>query len=144
MFRKILLCYDGTVEGRNALRQGADVALCMKAEPYLLAFCRSGIDGSIPEGITPALIQRDTDRAQGVLDEGVAWLAAHGLEAHGSLVYGEPLEHIPSVAREIGADLIVVGHRQRGRLARWWSESGEETLLYLTNCSILAAVVTTE
>jgi len=38
----------------------------------------------------------------------------------------------------------VVGHRQRGRLARWWSESGEETLLDLTNCSILAAVVTPE
>jgi len=27
MYRKVLLCYDGTREGRRALRQGADVSL---------------------------------------------------------------------------------------------------------------------
>lgn len=144
MFTKILLCYDGSVEGRNALRQGADVALCMHAETYLVAICKSGIDSSVPEGITPALIQHDDDRAQAILREGVAWLKERGLDAHGCLVYGDPLEHIPSIARDVGADLIVVGHRQRGRLARWWSESDEQTLLDVTNCSILAAVVPLE
>ncbi|HZQ60253.1 MAG TPA: universal stress protein [Casimicrobiaceae bacterium] len=141
MYRKVLLCYDGTTEGRNALREGAEVALCMGAEAHLLAICRSGIDGSVPEGITPALIQCDDDRSQAILKEGVSWLEARGLKAHGLLVYGDPLDHIPNVAREIGADLIVVGHRQRGRLSRWWSDSDEQTLLDRTQCSILACVV---
>lgn len=141
MYRKVLLCYDGTTEGRNALREGAEIALAMQAETYLLAICRSGIDGSVPEGITPALIQCDDDRAQAILREGVAWLEERGLKAHGLLVYGDPLDHIPSVAHDVGADLIVVGHRHRSRLSRWWSDSGEETLLDRTQCSILACVV---
>ena len=37
----ILLCYDGTAEGRRALRQGADVAIAMKSRAYLLAICRN-------------------------------------------------------------------------------------------------------
>ncbi len=140
MYRKILLCYDGTADGRNALRQGADVAICMGAETHLLAICRSGLDTAIPEGITPALFQCDHDLAEGILRDGVAWLKERGLTAHGHLVYGNPLDHIPEVARRIGADLIVVGHRQRSRLARWWSDSSEETLIDRTNCSILAAI----
>ena len=140
MYHRILLCYDGTAEGRSALRQGADVAICMGAETHLLAVCRSGLDNAIPEGVSPVLFQCDDDRARALLAEGVAWLKERGLAAHGHFEYGDPLEHIPRVAREIGADLIVVGHRHRGRLARWWSESGGATLLDLTNCSILAAV----
>ena len=139
MFRRILLCYDGTAEGRNALREGAEVALAMKADTHLLAICRSALTSSVPEGITAALVQCDEDRARGILREGVEWLRARGLEAHGKLVFGDPLEHIPATARAIGADLIVVGHRQRSRLARWWSDSDEETLLDASPCSILAA-----
>ena len=30
MYRNILLCYDGTAEGRRALRQGADVAMLLR------------------------------------------------------------------------------------------------------------------
>jgi len=140
MYRKILLCYDGTEEGRNALRQGADIALAMQAEAHLLAICRSSLDAAVPEGVNPALFRCDDERAQGILEEGVRWLRDRGLAAHGQLVYGDALEHIPRVAAELGADLVVVGHRPRGRLARWWTDSGEETLLDRTRCSILAAV----
>ena len=31
MYQNILLCYDGTAEGRRALRHGADVAIAMKS-----------------------------------------------------------------------------------------------------------------
>ncbi len=36
-YQKILLCYDGTLEGRKALRCGADLALELKAETHLLS-----------------------------------------------------------------------------------------------------------
>src|SRR5947209_6568900 len=140
MYRRILLCYDASTEGRNALREGAEIAMCMHADAILLAICRSGIEGSIPEAVTPTLFQCDEDRARAILDEGVAWLAERGLTARGVLVYGDPLTSIPDVARDVGADLIVVAHRPRGRLARWWSDSDEETLLDRVRCSILAAV----
>ncbi len=144
MFRKVLLCYDGTAEGRRALRQGADVVLCMKSEAYLLAIVQSYVSSAIPEGVTPALAEAEDHRAQSLLDEGVQWLRERGVAARGSLEYGRAVECIPAIAREVGADLIVVGHRHRGRLERWWSESDEETLLERVSCSILVAAAVDE
>jgi hypothetical protein len=40
--------------------------------------------------------------------------------------------------------LIVVGHKHRTRLARWWSESDEESLLERIRCSILVAVAVSD
>ena len=140
MYRKVLLCYDGSQEGRSALKQGADVALCMKADAYLLAICRNMVAGSIPEAVTPQLCEREDSRAQSLLDEGVRWLRDHGVNAQGSLEYGNPVDCIANTADDIGADLIVLGHKQRGSLARWWSASDEESLLERVSCSILVAV----
>lgn len=140
MYSKILLCYDGTTEGRRALRQGADVAIAMKAHAYLLAICRNMLASTVPEGVTPELIACEQDTAATILSEGVQWLEEHDVPAEGSLVYGDPLVHIPAIATQIGADLVVVGYRYRNRLARWWSEEEEVTLLHKLSCSILVAV----
>jgi nucleotide-binding universal stress UspA family protein len=140
VYRKILLCYDGTVEGRRALRQGAEVAVAMHSEAYLLAICRSLLSVSVPEGVTPALVECEQDNAKALLNEGVQLLRNRGVLASGSLVYGNALVHIPQVAQTIGADLIVVGHRYRSRAARWWSESEEVSLLSKVSCSILVAM----
>src|SRR5881398_1558341 len=104
MYQRILLCYDGSAEGRNALREGAEIAMCMHAEAILLAICRSAIEDSIPEAVTPALFQCDEDRVRAILDEGVAWLGERGLTARGVLVFGDPLTSIPDVARDVRAD----------------------------------------
>ena len=42
MYRNILLCYDGTIEGRNALMEGTELALALRAHTHLLAILRSG------------------------------------------------------------------------------------------------------
>jgi nucleotide-binding universal stress UspA family protein len=140
MFSHILLCYDGTVEGRRALRQGADVAIAMKSRAYLLAICRNMLSTAVPEGITPELVRCEEDTAQALLTEGVTWLRERGVDAQGRLVFGNPMVHIPEVAHRIGADLIVIGHRYRGRFAKWWSEDEESTLLQKVTCSILVAM----
>jgi len=140
MYQNILLCYDGTAEGRRALRQGADVALCMKAHTYLLAICRNLLSTAVPEGVTPQLVNAEQSTASQLLTEGVQWLKDRGLAADGQLVYGNPMVHIPEVAKRINADLIVVGHRYRTRLAKWWSEEEEATLLTRVSCSLLVCM----
>ena len=139
MYAKVLLCYDGTAEGRRALRHGADVVICMKSEAYLLAIVQSLVASAIPEGVTSMLAESEDGRAQALLDEGVQWLRDRGVNAHGALEYGGAVECIAATAQRIGADLIVLGHRNRSRLARWWSASDEESLLERVNCSILVA-----
>ena len=37
MYKKVLLAYDGSVEGRRALREGAKLAQLCQAEVFLLA-----------------------------------------------------------------------------------------------------------
>jgi len=140
MYQNILLCYDGSAEGRRALRQGAEVAMCMKSHAYLLAISRNLLSTSVPEGVTPELVHAEQAAANQLLSEGVQWLRDHGLNADGQLVYGKPMVHIPEVAKRINADLIVIGHRYRKPLARWWSEDEEATLLNLVNCSILVCM----
>ena len=140
MYQKILLCYDGTVEGRRALRQGAEVAVAMNSQTHLLAICRNMLASTVPEGVTPELIASEEKAARTLLDEGVQLLRGKGLVADGSLIYGDPFVHIPQMAQDIGADLIVVGYRPRNRLARWWSESEEVSLLHRLPCSLLVAV----
>jgi nucleotide-binding universal stress UspA family protein len=139
MYRKVLLCYDGSREGRRALRQGADVVVCMKSDAHLLAICRNLVSSSIPEAVTPALVKAEDARAQSLLDEGVQWLRERGVSAEGSLEYGNAVDCIAATAESVGADLIVLGHRTRGALARWWSASDEESLLERVACSILVA-----
>jgi nucleotide-binding universal stress UspA family protein len=139
MFRRVLLCYDGTREGRRALKRGADVVLCMKSEAYLLAISGNLVTTAIPEGVTPLLCEGEGSRAEALLKEGIEWLREQGVTAAGSIEHGHAVDCIAETAARIGADLIVLGHKSRGPLARWWSESEEESLLERVSCSILVA-----
>jgi len=127
------------VEGRNALKDGAAVAMCMHSETHLLAILRRSIP-AIPDGMSAASIEHENDEAARILKEGVDWLKEHGLDAHGYIAFGNPIEEIDAAARKLGVDCIVVGHRKRSRLARWWSDSEGATLLERAPCSILVAV----
>jgi nucleotide-binding universal stress UspA family protein len=140
MYRKIMLCYDGSVEGRNALKDGADVAIAMQAETHLLAIIRRIPTGGVPEGVNETTIRLEDEEAQRVLKEGVNWLKERGLAAHGYIAFGDPILEIDAAARQLGVDLIVLGHKHRSRLARWWSDSEDATLLERAPCSILVAV----
>jgi nucleotide-binding universal stress UspA family protein len=140
MYRTVLLCYDGTVEGRKALREGAKLAQAMGCKAHLLAVCRDLVSRSPPEAVTSVLLECENDGAREILNEGVRRLGELGVQAEATLLVGDPLVHIPAVASQIHADLIVIGHRRRGRLSRWWSDSPQPALLDRVECSILVAM----
>ena len=140
MYKTVLLCYDGSSEGRKALREGAALARVMGSETYLLAVCRNLVAATPPEGMSAALVESEESAARAILNEGVRKLVEAGIKAQGALLIGDPLMHIPSFAAKIGADLIVIGHRPRSRLARWWSESPQSLLLNRVACSLLVAM----
>ena len=140
MYRNILLCYDGTEEGRSALTEGAEVALSMNAHTHLLAILRSSGADLASDTLGPGHLPDQQQAAMRILREGVEWLKARNLDAQGQLVFGDPVSHIATCARTLGCDLIVIGHRHRSRLARWWSEAEEASLLEQAPCSILVAL----
>jgi nucleotide-binding universal stress UspA family protein len=141
MFKTILLCYDGSREGRAVLTDGADLARRSGAAVHLLAVIRPNAGAVIAAALLGEGAFTETGRAADeILREGIANLASMGLKAKGHVVIGEPVEEIAAAARRIGADLIVLGHRQRGPLARWWQSSVGTSLLDAAPCSILVAI----
>ncbi|MBU6460173.1 MAG: universal stress protein [Proteobacteria bacterium] len=141
MYQKILLTYDGSREGRTALCQGAEIALALKAQTHLLAVIRPIPNLGLGDGmVSDSFFESEQKQYQVILDEGVAKLAERGLKTTGHLLYGEPVQQIRMFAKEYGVDLIVVGHRHRSRLARWWSGSLNISLLDDAPCSLLIAV----
>jgi nucleotide-binding universal stress UspA family protein len=138
-FSKVLLCYDSSREGRRALIQGAELAQHVDAETHLLAIA-PGFAGSMVDSLSEVAVRQYEKNIKDVLREGVERLRARGLSATGHLVFDNPIDQIPAVARRLGVDLIVVGHRPRGPTARWWAGPGNAQLLDRVDCSILVSI----
>jgi nucleotide-binding universal stress UspA family protein len=139
-YSRILLCYDATREGHLALRRGADLALQLQAQTHLLAVLNNTGWGQGFEAPPVDLTELQETSARDILREGVADLATFGVFATGHLAIGNPAVQIPRYARELDADLIVLGHHRQGRLARWWTGNMDGQLLDGVDCSVLVVV----
>jgi nucleotide-binding universal stress UspA family protein len=141
-YRKILLAYNGSAEGKRALLECAELANFLGAETHLLAVASMPPSLFLTEGFVPEeLLEEEKKRTQQVLDEGIATLKQRGFAAAGHLAVGEPVEEICRLAKEQSADLVVVGHNQNPSFAaRWWKGSVGASLLDYSPCSILVAL----
>ncbi|VXB34660.1 UspA domain-containing protein [Burkholderia sp. 8Y] len=139
-YRRILLCYNGTHEGRCALRLGAHLARELHAETHLLAVLDDTEWTRGLDVVFPVPIQLERDTAEDVLREGVDKLAQLGVVAQGHLATGNPMTKIPSFASALNIDLIVVGHHRSGMLSRWWTGQDDGWLLDRVTCSVLVAM----
>lgn len=139
-FRCILLCYDATREGRRALRHGSSLAELMKAETHLLAVLNSTAWSQGTDFASAVPFDALEQSAREILRDGIEKLAARGVIATPHFAVGDPLEHIPFFARELKADLVVVGHRRTGPVRRWWSGKNDRLLLDRVSCAVLVAM----
>ena len=141
-YRKILLAYNGSVEGKRALFEAADLAGFLNAETHLLAVASMPPSLFLTEGFVPEeLLEEEKKRTQSVLDEGIANLKQQGFAATGHLAVGEPVEEICRLAKDLSVDLIVVGHNQNTSFAaRWWKGSVGASILDYAPCSLLVAL----
>ena len=139
MYQKILLAFDGSPDGREALAQAENLASACGASVHLLAIIDPSENALIVEGMS-FISDNQQFVTQSVLDAGVRRLQGAGCSATSELKYGKPAEQIILSAREMRADVIVVGHRDQGTLARWLNGSVGETILHHPPCSVLIAV----
>lgn len=141
-YHKILLAYNGSDDGKRALVECAELANFLGAETHLLAVASMPPSLFLTEGFVPEeLLEEEKKRTQTVLDEGIQTLRDKGFNAAGHLAVGEPVEEICRMAKEVGVDLIVVGHNQSTSFAaRWWKGSVGATLLDYAPCSLLIAL----
>jgi nucleotide-binding universal stress UspA family protein len=139
MYKKVLLAYDGSIEGRRALREGAKLAQFCDAEVFLLAVVETASNVAALEGGVMISMDEQIGAYKAILAEGVERLKAMGFSPTARLGMGAAGRQIAEVAEEIGANLVVVGHRSTGPLARWWFGSVGTYLIKHLRCSVLVA-----
>jgi len=96
---------------------------------------------AIAESLGPSDVlgfeQRDLQR---VMDAAAPAIESRGLAVISCVRFGDPAAEIVAYAREVDADLIVLGHKSRGTLTRWLQGSVGADLLHDLPCSLLVAV----
>ena len=147
MYAHILLCYDGSRDGRRALLEGARLAQICSAQVTLLAVVDSSHGLAIGEAAATGTIEHQRSDLERILAEGEQRLTAMGLSPAAQIEMGDPVEIIAAAAEGMNADLVVVGHHHYSRFARWLTRSVANELADRLDCSLLLAhgrQVTTE
>ena len=137
MYSRIVLAYDGTREGRAALREGALLARRCGSEVYLLSVIPNDSGVQFAESVQGGPMDRMHESYKAILSEGLERLKQLGFSPKAQLIIGDPAEQIGAFAKEIGADLVVVGHRKQKLIQRWWSGSSGAYLVDHLGCSLL-------
>lgn len=143
MYKRILLAYDGSAPGQQALLDSRDIAQWSQAELTLVAVMPLPITAIGPEGgvYDERVEAGEREHYQTILDTGVRKLTGAGLSARGEVVVGDAVQEIARAAGRIEADLIVVGHKHlEGWAARWWRGSVSKALIEHAPCSVLVVI----
>jgi nucleotide-binding universal stress UspA family protein len=137
MYKRILLAYDGTREGIIALREGALLAKRCGAAVFLLSVLPENEGLRQGEGVYGDVVGQQIANYKALLARGVTVLTQLGLTPVAKLVVGEPAPQIGAFAKEVKADLIVLGHRRQNLLQRWWSGGSGAYVTDYVSCSVL-------
>jgi nucleotide-binding universal stress UspA family protein len=138
LYGKILIAFDGLDDSRAALNKGAELAALYKAEVVLVSVLDTGIDVAAAEAYASGSADEEQfESSRSLLDEEVIRLRQRGLAVTAIVAHGNPPEQIAEKAREVGADLVVIGHRTRGLWSRLANESVGVQLVKDPPCSIL-------
>ena len=144
-YRTIVFAYDGSAEGQAALAEGIELARLVGARCHLLAVMAVPREAKYAQVVVPEdCLDEDCARTRRILQEGVERFREAGLEVDGVIRVGEAAPVIGEYAAEVEADLVVVGHRRRGPLDRWWHGSVGHSLLDSLPCSLLVAMPRSE
>ena len=130
---KILLATDGSEQSVEAARavavrpwpDGTEVKVMSTVGPVTYSMEETGLLGG-----------GGTGRAHRAIGDAAQILQGAGLRTSGEVIAGRAERRITQEAREWGADLIVVGTRERGGLRRLISGSVSETVASRAPCSV--------
>ena len=131
---KILLAYDGFEHSRHALEEAAELADGGTGDVTVMSVVPPDARGSKSGGhvgLRPHA-HEDVARAHEFLRE-------RGIPTEMKIAHGEPATEIISEARKGAYDLIVVGSRKRGAVARALLGSVSAELAERAPCPVLVA-----
>jgi nucleotide-binding universal stress UspA family protein len=133
--KTIVLGYDDTLASQRALERAADLAkafgsklIVTSVAPLMLGAPRSG--GPTDPVDSPEKQRENLARARRHL-EGL------GIRVRLQRAVGDPADAIVEIARENGADLIVVGTREPSMMMRLLGQSTSEGVVHKAGCDVM-------
>jgi nucleotide-binding universal stress UspA family protein len=125
MFRTLLAAVDGSDISHQAFYEALDIARTMKASLHAVHVVSSGLyppltlDGIGPPDVArQAVVEMLEHEADDILADAKARAAAAEVSVTIHKRWGDPGTEIIALAREIGADLTVIGSQGRSRIDR--------------------------
>jgi nucleotide-binding universal stress UspA family protein len=141
MFKRTLLCYDGSDQGRRALIHGAELAMGMGSQISVLAIVPGSLDEAVALSRVTGHCEFDAESFhRKILDDSIAWLSTRGVTADGYLAHGNVIDVILEHANRLNIDHIVVGQYPNPRAKRWWSSAQRASLAEHSPCSIFISI----
>jgi nucleotide-binding universal stress UspA family protein len=143
MFKRVLLCHDGSDAGRRALKRGAELAILLRADVHVLLVAPSAdVDPVIAAGAAGHVCILDAAQTghEAILARSIQWLTERGVRAEGHLAHGNSIDQICEYARRLMIDLIVLGHYPQPKGGFWWSGPQRKSLAERVNCCVFVAM----
>jgi nucleotide-binding universal stress UspA family protein len=133
---RLLVAVDGSEPAQKAARYAADIAARFHARLTLVYVIPHLLLPPDAYGLTVEEIE-DEHRtyAEGLLADEVAKLSAPGLTVETQILFGSPAEAIAEAAQE--GDMVVVGSRGRGAVARVLLGSVSDRLVHISQRPVL-------
>jgi nucleotide-binding universal stress UspA family protein len=136
--KRIVIAYDGSDGGREALEQGLELARNTRAIATVV-YVRHAPLPIVGDPFYERALSKELGRGRDALVDARLYAAAYGLVPETELLEGEPAEQILQLARARGADLIVVGSRGRGEVAEALLGSVSQTIVHGADRPVLVA-----
>jgi nucleotide-binding universal stress UspA family protein len=135
----ILACTDGSLAADRAIDKAAEFAKALPARLLILTVGddRSTIDGLAATGVGENLGDLLEARARRIVDSAAARARTVTSQVDVHIGWGDIAETILAVANQHKAELIVVGRRGLGRLARLLMGSISQKITALADCPVI-------
>jgi nucleotide-binding universal stress UspA family protein len=136
-FRRILVGVNGTSGSERAIEVAISLAGSLHAQIIMLGVIAPLSPETQAEGVGLEVASNQRVQLEEQVSKSVATAHDLGIDVAPEIVEGEPEMEIERKAEEASVDLIVVGHRDIGRVRRWLEGSTSETLVRRSQISVL-------
>jgi nucleotide-binding universal stress UspA family protein len=147
LIRKILVAIDGSANSEGALDFALDIAEKFNSKVTILNVSESPAMGAVPmeptaiSGESMVVFGKDLHRLhQEILNKAAsrAQIVKPGVSVSPVLREGDPAFEIVALAKEEGSDLVVVAHKDEGRVKELFGLGGiSEKVAHSAPCSVL-------
>ena len=134
-YQRIVLGYDESDAAKRALERAAGMAKAMGSQlivisvaPVMVNIGRSAGPGDPTDTVSDHVAE---------LEHARTYLEGEGIQAEYLPAMGQPAETIVELAKERGADLVVLGTHEPGLLGRMFGQSVTETVSHKVHCDVL-------